>query len=520
MSSASAAIELPKVPYAAVLRNKRFRALWLSQFVSGIGDWLVIGLLIPLVTTLTGGSSFAVAGIMIAKIIPSLLFSSFIGAFVDRFDRRRLMIGCDVVRALLTLFLLVTNSLALIYLTVLLMEIASLFFGPARNALIPRLVEDSEVVVANGLAYTTQQASMLIGLTMSGAILAGFEAIVRTVLASGFPFVDVLVGPLTPALLGPRAGVVLNCLTFVVSALLLWSIRVQTRPEREVGKFELSLIGRDALESFRFLRERKELRGLLLTIGLAILGGGSIITVGLAYVQDILADGVPILDQFDAVRSLVAAPQTFVLVLLALGMAAGAVIVPRLARRIPLQLLFLGAVTTFGVAMLAFASIGVYWVSLLFGVTAGFCIACLTVAGNTYVVRTVSDEIRGRVFTAMESVIRVSLLLSMVVVAPLADVLAALVRRLSAGMTDPSWFTGPRITLQIASLIVLGAAYYAYRTLNWRMAEQGTQPEVVHPTEDSMRVELMPRPCETQVREPGLVLAEGEPVCKEDEDSD
>src|SRR5574340_1110160 len=95
-----------KVPYSAVLRNRRFRRLWLSQFVSGIGDWLVIGLLIPLVTTLTGGSSFAVAGIMIAKIIPSLLFSSFIGVFVDRFVRRRLIIACDVARAILTLFLL------------------------------------------------------------------------------------------------------------------------------------------------------------------------------------------------------------------------------------------------------------------------------------------------------------------------------------------------------------------------------------------------------------------------------
>ena len=471
---ASITLDLPKVRYSAVMRNKRFRALWLSQFVSGVGDWLVIGLLIPLVTTLTGGSSFAVAGIMIAKIIPSLLLSSFIGAFVDRFDRRRLMIACDLVRAVLTLFLLFTNNLAVIYLTVLLMETASLFYTPARNALLPRLVDESEFAVANGLAYTTQQASMLIGLTMSGAILAGFEAIVRGVLASGMPLVDELVGPLAPALLGPRAGVILNSLTFVFSALLLWTIRVRMRPEREDMTFDLSLIGRDALESLRFLRQHKELRGLLVTVGLALLGGGSIITVGLAYVQGILAEGLPILEHFGAIRRLVAAPQTFVLVLLALGMAAGAIVVPRLARRVPLQRLFLGAVTTFGASMFVFASVGVYWVSLVFGVTAGFCIACLTVAGNTYVARTVADEIRGRVFTAMESVIRVSLLLSMVVVAPLADVLGGVIRTMSEGMTDPSWLSGPRVTLQIASLIVLGAAYYAYRTLNWRVAEQAT----------------------------------------------
>jgi MFS family permease len=155
---------------------------------------------------------------------------------------------------------------------------------------------------------------------------------------------------------------------------------------------------------------------------------------------------------------------------------------------------------------------------LVFGVVAGFCIACLTVAGNTYVARTVSDDIRGRVFTAMESVIRVSLLLSMVVVAPLADLLGALVARLSAGMTDPSWFTGPRITLQIASLIVLGAAYYAYRTLNWRMAEHTSQFEAVRQAEQPTRVELLPRPCETQLREPGVLLKEGEPVCAEPDD--
>ena len=100
------AILHPGHVYRRLARNPGFRRLWVSQFVSGIGDWLVIGLLIPLVTTLTGGSSFAVAGIMIAKIIPSLLFSSFIGVFVDRFDRRRLMIACDIARAVLTLFLL------------------------------------------------------------------------------------------------------------------------------------------------------------------------------------------------------------------------------------------------------------------------------------------------------------------------------------------------------------------------------------------------------------------------------
>lgn len=459
-----------KLPYRAVFANKRFRRLWLSQFISGTGDWLVIGLLIPLVTTLSGGSSFAVAGIMIAKILPSLLLSSFTGVFVDHFDRRRVMIACDVTRAILALGLLFTNSLAVIYLIVLLMETASLFFTPAKNALIPRLVSDEEVTMANSLSYTTQQGSMVIGLTMSGAILAGFEAIVHWVLGSGLPLVDQLVGPLAPALLGPRAGVTLNSLTFVVSALIILSIKVNARASGN-GALDLSLIGKDAIDSFRFLGAHKELRGFLVTIGMALLGGGAIITVGVVHVQQNLSGGVPFLDQVKVLQDLIAAPQTFLLVFIAVGMVAGALIVPRLAERVPLQALFLGGVSVFGVGMFVFSLSTAYWTAAVFSLVAGLCIAALTVSGNTYVMRTVADELRGRVFTAMESVIRVSLLLSMVVVAPLGDLVAKAVRAVveAQGMApNDVWLSGARITLLLTSFIVMGAAVYAYRTLNWR----------------------------------------------------
>ncbi len=462
-----------KAAYLPLLRNGRFRKLWLSQFVSGIGDWLVVGLLIPLVTTLTGGSAFAVAGIMIVKILPALLLSSVVGVLVDRFDRRRVMITCDVVRAVLTLGLLFTSSLTVIYMIVFTMEVASLFFTPAKNALIPHLVEEEEIAVANGLSYTTQQASMLIGLTMSGAILAGFEAIMRRVLTSGWPLVDQLVGWLAPALLGPRAGVFVNSLSFVISATAVSLIAVHSKVKHD-GRLTLSLLGKDAIESFRFLGQHKELRGLLLTIGMAILGGGAIITVGLVHVQQNLSGGVPILDRVAVLRELIAAPQTFMLVFIALGMVVGALVVPRLAVRVPLQALFLGGVGTFGVGMLVFSLSSRYWIAAVFAIVAGFSIAALTVSGNTYVIKTTSDDIRGRVFTAMESVVRVSLLLSMVVVAPLGDLTgkAALAIAESRGI-DPAgiWLSGPRITLLLASFIVLGAAYYAFRTLNWRRCD-------------------------------------------------
>lgn len=455
-----------------LLGDRRFRLLWMSQFVSGLGDWLVIGFLLPLVTNLSGGSAFAVAGIWIAKIIPSLLFSGFVGALVDRFDRRRLMIACDIARALLAL-LLFTHNLAVIYLTVMLMEVASLFFVPAKNALIPAIVEERHVAAANGLSYTTQQASMLVGLTASGAILAGFEAIVRRVLTSGIPLVDRLAGPFAPELLGPKAGIVLDSMTFVFSGVCIALIACRCAPSRGGERLTLSLLGRDALESFRFLGEHMELRGFIVSISLAILGGGSLIALGPVYVASNLTGTIPFLDQVPALERLFATPMVFMMVFVAGGMVVGGLLAPRLDRHMRLQTMFAGSIAAFGVSMLGFASTGWYWLASPFAIAAGFCIATLTVAGNTFVVRTTEDSIRGRVFTAMESVIRVALLLSMVVVAPLSDLGGAAVKRfVEADGIAPAdvTFTGTRIALQISSLIVVGAAVYALSVLRKRHA--------------------------------------------------
>lgn len=475
---AAEAVEVSRGAYRRLAANRPFRRLWVSQFVSGVGDWLVIGFLMPLVTALSGGSSFAVAGIMIAKIIPALVFSSVIGVLVDRFDRRRTMIACDVARAVLALGLIAIAGfgaglqLALIYIIVLAMETASLFFVPAKNALIPYLVDDDDVTAANGLSYTTQQASMLVGLAGAGAILAGFEAGVRVVQSANVPVVDTLIEFFAPALLGPRAGVFLDSLTFVVSALSIWGIHVLARATHEgPGRFDLSLVGKDALESFRFLRDHHELRGLLLTIGLAILGGGTIIPVGLVYVQQELSGLGPFLSQSQLLQQLAATPQTFMLVFLALGMVAGALVVPRLAQRASLQLLFLGGVGGFGLSMAGFASVRTYGWAGLFAAGAGLCLAAVTVSGNSYVIENVADEIRGRVFTSLESVIRVSLLLSMIVMAPLGDFAAGIIKRIviaQGGELAKVTVTGSQIALQLAALIVLGAAVYAFRTLDWR----------------------------------------------------
>jgi dTMP kinase len=466
--------------YRRLFTNGNFRKLWVAQTISGVGDWLVVGLLIPLVTDISNGSSMAVAGIMIAKIIPSLLLGGVLGVAVDRFDRRKLMITCDLINGVLCLGLLFMYSvpnyaaLALIYSITFLMEICNLLVVPAKNALIPALVDERDLAAANGLSYTTQQASMLVGLLASGAIVAAFVAVVRGLVGAQVPLFSAALetAPYYGILTGPLAGVALDSLSFVVSALLIWRIRVRAKAALEGGgEFSLRLFGREVLESFTVLKEHRELRGLLISIGFAILGGGAVVSVGLVYVKD-LVGGIPFLELVPPLQRMASqAPQTFMMAFLALGMFLGAVIVPRIAVKVSLEMLFVAGVGLFGLSMLGFSTTGYYAVAALFAIASGFCVAQVTVAGNTFIAETVADEVRGRVFTALESVLRVALLASMVIVAPIGDLASGQVRRfIEATGGDPARLvlTGPRITLIIASAIVLAAAVYASRAIPWR----------------------------------------------------
>jgi len=475
--------------YKRLFSSSWFQKLWFAQFVSGIGDWLIIGILIPTVMALSNGSASAVAGILIAKIIPSLFLSSFVGVFVDYFDRRKIMMWADIVRFVLVLILLTTNSLAAIYLVVLLMETAALFFWPARNAFIPAIVGEDDVPIANGIMYTTQQASMVVGLAASGAILAGFEKIVAIVLRVGFPaWLESVKVFITPILVGSKAGYVLDSLTFVVSLLLILSMRnIVAKPARDdKKKLDANLVGQGAVESFKFMGTHKELRGLLVTVFFALIGGGALVTVGLDYINT-LGGVIPFANQAQWLAKFSGSRQTFILVFLAIGMVIGALAIPRIEKVVPVKLLFPLSVAVFAAGMFGFAMASSYFVACLYAIGAGLCISALTVAGNNYIVAEVDDSIRGRVFTALEAVIRVALLISMIVISPLSDILTKVIERflVQEGITSflGIALSGSRITLMFSGLIVTCAAVYGFRKLYFvKKTEEGSGDDDARPS--------------------------------------
>jgi len=122
--------------------NRAYRHLWLAQFVSLVGDFFNITALMTLVSaeSAAGHEGRQVACLLIANSVPAVVVGPFAGVIVDRFDRRHLMIVCDLVRAALALlfcFTTTTSSLFALYAIVVVMMVFSTFFDPRARRCCP-----------------------------------------------------------------------------------------------------------------------------------------------------------------------------------------------------------------------------------------------------------------------------------------------------------------------------------------------------------------------------------------------
>lgn len=184
----------------------KFRALWLAQVISLTGDWFNTIASVIIVNRYSP-SGLAVGGLFIARALPPFLLSPVAGVIADRFDRRKVLILSDLLRAVIVLgFLLVDRPerLWLLYVLTVLQFSVSAFFEPARAALVPALVESDELLLANTLSSITWSAMLALG----GAI-----------------------GGLTASLFGVRVSLIVDAMSFLGSAALVLSIPGQFQVE-------------------------------------------------------------------------------------------------------------------------------------------------------------------------------------------------------------------------------------------------------------------------------------------------
>jgi predicted MFS family arabinose efflux permease len=159
----------------SLLRQRNFGLLWFGGLTSLIGDWvLIVGL--PYEVYRRTGSTIATGAMVLAFLVPSILLGSVAGVFVDRWDRRRLMIVVDLLLAVCLLPLLAIDALGIwvAYVVLIASSCLSQLFEPAEVALVPRIVADGEgqLVTANSLVGVSRNLSRLIGPAIGGVVVA------------------------------------------------------------------------------------------------------------------------------------------------------------------------------------------------------------------------------------------------------------------------------------------------------------------------------------------------------------
>jgi MFS family permease len=171
----------------APLRNRNFRLLWLAYLVSTMGDvFLEIGIMVTVYERT--GSALKTVSVTVAMLLPRFLAGPFAGAWVDRYSRRKIMVGADLLSAALVSVLLLvdTTHLPLLYVVVVGLALVSPLRRPARMALLPMLMPRRDLVAANSLMLATQQAAQACGYALGGVFILklGFETLVAIDLAS------------------------------------------------------------------------------------------------------------------------------------------------------------------------------------------------------------------------------------------------------------------------------------------------------------------------------------------------
>ncbi|MEI2453366.1 MFS transporter [Lysobacter firmicutimachus] len=221
-----------------------FLLIWSGQLISGVGSRLT-SFALGVWVLQTTGSTTRFALIFVAMAVPALLIAPFAGALVDRWNRRRTMIGCEAIAAATMLAmaaLLASGRLAMahIYLGVAVTALTNAFLQPAYQASIPLLANQEQLTRVNGMVQTGFAVAQV-----GGPLLAG-------VLVSSISMPGVLL---------------VDALTFCAGVVALWLARVP-QPQRSPDAQEQSL-WREAATGFRYVRERRGLLGLLIVLGIS-----------------------------------------------------------------------------------------------------------------------------------------------------------------------------------------------------------------------------------------------------------
>jgi dTMP kinase len=422
-----------------VLAIPAFRKLWNSMLFSSLGDWLGLLATTALAAQLSGGSyataNFAIAGVFIARLLPAVFLGPIAGVIADRFDRRKLMVSVDLMRGALYISIPIVHTYFWLYTAMILVECLTLFWSPAKEASVPNLVPREKLESAN-------QVSLLAayGTAPIAAILFSLLTLLSGAIAA--------ISPLIPSN-SVDIALYLNALSFFFAAFTIRGLK-----EISKGGSDKKLADENIAQSlalgWKSVSDSKIIRGLIIGMIGAFSAAGAVIGLARTFVGDLGGGDAAYGVLFGAVFTG-----------LALGIAFGPKIFTQFSRR----RLFGASLATAGVFLVLLAAISNLTLSIFIVMILGAFSGITWVTGFTMLGMEVHDEVRGRTFAFVQSLIRVTL----VAVLAIAPIIAATIGEHRYEFQNVKLdYNGAQITMLIAGLIAVLIGVISYRQMRDR----------------------------------------------------
>jgi MFS family permease len=381
-------------PYARLALDPRFAAYWLAQTISLFGDRLhqvALGVLVYAVTN----SPLATGLVFLAATLPNILLGPIAGTFVDRWEHKRVLIASDLIRAalVLTIPFAATTNIYLVYPLVFAITAVSLFFRPAKVALLPRIVREDDVMAASSATWTADTLADIVGFPIAGLFIA-FLGTQATDLGLAF---------------------VADSATYVLSALLLVGISVEpiARSVAPRTASALRTFSDELVEGWRFLRSRAVLIQNTLISTVAQMSVGVTLALTVVYARDWL-DG-----------SLIPYPGNYAAIETAIGVGnlVGGVTVGAIGARLRKGWLVVGGFVVMGLAIVVLGLTGNVLIALAAATIVGIANLVYIIPTQTIFIEITPIELMGRVVAFRSSLVFGAMTLAMAVSGILAEII-------------------------------------------------------------------------------------------------
>ena len=431
------AIPNPRTPSAGVRESvmsiPAFRKLWNAMAFSSFGDWLGLLATTALAQQLSGGNyataNFAIAGVFIARLLPAVFLGPIAGVIADRLDRRMLMVVADVIRFALYISIPIVNNYFWLYTATILVECVSLFWSPAKDASVPNLVPKEKLESANQVSLFAAYGTAPIA-----AGLFAILALLSSAIAAAFP-----------SFKGTSIDIALyiNALSFAFSAWTIFNLR-EIPKRHQSGKQADSSVGKSLIEGYKVVSSSKIIRGLIVGMIGAFIAAGAVIGLARTFVGDLGGGDAGYGVLFGSVFT---------------GLAIGIAFGPKIFAQFSRRRLFGASLTVAGSFLVLLAAIPNFTLAVFIVIILGAFSGVCWVTGFTMLGLEVHDDVRGRTFAFMQSIIRVTL----VAVLAISPIIAAYIGeyRIKVRNTEVA-YNGAAITLLLAGLfaILIGAVSY------------------------------------------------------------